>query len=330
MSELDGLRADKDYIPSYASVKESGYYTLNAIEEDYGNMMKDIGLQELNAYETTGEPVKEGAVDLVAKIVQFFKDAWIKIKGLFEKFLHAIAHMIDNMKQKGKQKNKTEFAASLKAVKAKGTDNLSFGTTKDWTHLEAFCKEGLKSYPAWNDIEALKYDAAKKSANTVEKVKSTVASKVGASDSSNGAIRKAADRYFCGGDKGDVKIDIKYIDDKDHKVFETTYSELESREKIKKFYTDSKTTIDGLIDDAKKSKDAISKATIETYKFTLSALSMIDSAALSALKQRCSDYNRAIFKVNMEASKLKVKGEAAIYEPSSYQTEVASLFDWDI
>lgn len=115
-SNNDSLLNEETYIECAQEPGIEAAYTMIAeSEQNYNNMMKMIGIQELNVFETTGQEMVYEAVDIkgfIAAAKKFFLNIWEKIKGLFKKFFSMFDAAVKNDKEFLKKYNKELTLAS--------------------------------------------------------------------------------------------------------------------------------------------------------------------------------------------------------------------------
>ena len=328
MSELDNVLCVENAIPSYASINESGFYALNAIEENYSEMMVSIGLNELALKESGVEPVNE-ADSIIDKIIGFFKAAWKKIQDTFEKFLNAIKKRIDELNTKFKNKKVPEFKKTVDAI-IKSGEKVKFNSITDWKNLDAYAGD-VKSYSAMGAILGIDPDAtATDDESAMEKLKGKIATAASADSGEIKDVKAAAEKFFTGGEK--VKVDIAFVKSNADKLFVTVVDLAKSKSNVKSAYKEEKKVVDDAIKGIKKNKDAISKEKLSQYKYMIQASTAINNVALSSLGKQFREYAAITAKVNMAGFKAKFAkdGKKAVGESATFQSEVASLFDWDI
>ena len=324
MSELDNVNCNMSAIPSFASVNESGYYTLNAIEEDYNTMVKSIGLNELGLFEAKAPDmiaIKDDR-NIRTKIVDFFKKAWAYIKGLFEKFLNAISSAIDKLTTK--LRTKMGSAAKLAdfnkriAYLQKNKANMKFGKTRDWSTLLEYTGN-----PNANSEIMDKYHVVE-DADDEETFHQSMLKLPGTT------MQEWAKDVLLAHKKDTTDIDIKYVAAHAEEIFKGSLSLDSYKTTVKKSYNESKKEIDAKIKNVKGQKDDITKLSIAKWKYQIQLLSAANSASLTLLNERCRDYMRVVIKVSMSGKLEDDKVKKESYVGTSYQNEVASLFDWDI
>ena len=86
--DLLKVEADMSVIPAHTlTFSENALYVAEAIERDFNEMIKNIGINELAVYESTGmQIVYEGEKlkSFKEAIIKFFQEMWKKIKAAFE------------------------------------------------------------------------------------------------------------------------------------------------------------------------------------------------------------------------------------------------------
>lgn len=162
------VQPDMSDIPSYATLDEAVLYVAEANNALFNELKREIGLNELGIFETTGNTIsyvveageegenKEGLVDkakaaggaavnkgkaLVDRIIKLIEAAAAKLKGLFEAGMRKISELA--------AKAATAFGKRLNAEKIK--ENLGDKVIKykfgDYDRLEDFLRNGIESDP---------------------------------------------------------------------------------------------------------------------------------------------------------------------------------------
>jgi hypothetical protein len=192
------VQVDMSDIPSYASLDEATLYVLEANTVLFNNLKREIGLNELGVFETTGNTIsyvveanegeegesKPGLVDkaktaggavvnkgadLVNKVIKLIEAAAAKIKGLFEAGMRKIGELTAKAASAfGKRLN----AESIKKNLGDSEIKYKFG---DYDNLETFlknCAAGGKN--AMNNLKKSLGDAEITSENVRKHFQGTV------------------------------------------------------------------------------------------------------------------------------------------------------------
>lgn len=132
-----------EVIPSYASLNESYLYLIENAEVSYNAMMADIGVQEYTeavqgkvvseADEGFGAKVK----NLANKLVEWLKARWKNIKDLFDKAMEKINTKFDEIKRKIGDRRLNKIPAKISNLKDK-----NYGKTYEYPHLDEVSSDG--------------------------------------------------------------------------------------------------------------------------------------------------------------------------------------------
>ena len=342
MSDIVALQ--HKIIPKWASFDEAVYYVMEYDEHNYNNMMKSIALDELGYVMESAEEQPDNSSKIKKMkdaVVKWLNSAFESLKALFNKALQAIKEKVRSVK--GRITGKAIKAAEAKLDKLKDKE---YGFTYTYTELDKAVKSSSDSASVWKLVDDI--INAKNGGNLdaeLEKAKSAFlrSLKLG-EDAKEVTIRNAYMNYLRSGnpDKA-VKVIINkgYLQKNFSKMAESINGYDTAADFVKKAINRDKKAVNEMIGDLKKDKKSNS-TTYSVYipylKFAYRMVSNVETSTISVLRERLyKDLAIVMRLVTMATPKsadddedLKVKavGESGFMESSSYQSEVASLFDW--
>lgn len=342
MNELNDVKF-RNVIPAYASLDESALYVIERSESDFAEMMKQIGLKELGVLESTGtQIVYEGAnmKELVGKIVKWLQDRWADIHGLFNKALNFFKGKAEEFKTK--MRNKKVDGLKKRAEKLVDKD---FGKTYEYTDFDAIV-EGTgalwtavdKFSKGINDLQ-WKYDSVKNDTTAgdandmkdqMETMKEELLKAFGLETSATEANVKDAVRDQIRGKE--VTINKAYIVNNIEKAFDDSSNYNKTAGKVKKQFAKVKKTFDEDIKSVKKERKSVNSSYLNMYlpylKFGKNTVAAISGATVQTIKEKMTTDMRLVLKVAVSKTEKEVKTESAMLESTTYQTELASLFNF--
>jgi len=328
-------------IPDYANPCEYGYYLALNLEESFNAMMQEIGIRELHSLEENGAVVLEDGESAASTekktnaVKKFLEDAYDKIKELYGKAADFIKnHLIDPAKKKINSiigsESKAHNAIKDKLSKIKSTTkdgkDKTFGKTFDWGNFDdTKYMEIADKYAkvVINDEELAKINNAVEAAFHV---------KGGAKGSD---VKKAIDKEM----RGDKEIDVtmSYIKNNFEEIWSWATSFDVSGKKLGKSLKAAKKSFDKAGSEFKKSvafkdRDDAFKATTKSVKEMSTLLGHISSAVCNNIRTRTTHSIKIVLRLciaakQKEEAEKKAVGESS-YIPGSFQTELASLFNF--
>ena len=337
-------------VPSYASPFEAGLFLAVETERSFAEMMQNIGIKELHSFEENGTAIfemKHVGADKEKKTNAFIKwlnDRWEDIKKLFEAALKGIKGLIETASKKihdmlGSKDRKDDLYKRLEALNDKAKDG------KEKVFGEDYAWDGYESMHS-SDAENPVYKVVNRYSNFLSKAASTenfdyqseiddlhnkIKDKLGIESYGAKEVAKAV-KDALRGEK--VEITKKYLKDHFDDYFRYATSYDETAKKISKTLNGMKRKFDDLkkaVKDASRSnkEDKVLVNTIKIVKDEASAFSVLSGTITSCMRERVSSAIRVIVKLSISAKvkEEKVKQESAIV-PSSFQTELASLFNF--
>lgn len=341
--------------PMEASVSEMSDMFALSLEESYNDLFQGVALEELGAFAESGQIVVcEGGKleDLKTKAEKLFKDAWAKIKELYEKFL-------DKMDAISK-KFKDQIKKYLSGDKMKEALDKFENNTTYYKGFEFAGSEGNVADPkATTYYEQKKVGAAVASAKSaLDKASNEYAANDNAGDQAvvdqmkekcDNAFKKflsdlgfsstdaAADQkkkvmdFLTNGGKKDHEYKGSFIKQNFNDMMEYCCEFGKAKRAVKKAYAEDKKTINDAIKDMKKknSDKAIHVYTANAKK-VIQVLMTVRAQDLACMAQRHSAYRAMVLKAAAARTGFKPKGikESGLYSTSSQADTVKSLFNW--
>lgn len=319
------VEADMSVIPSFSlSFAESALYVAEAVEKDFNEMFKTIGINELNIYESTGtEIVYEGTnLDkLKETVINFLKDAWKKIKGMYEKILVKFQAL-----------NK-EAVKELGKITDSALDNIDAEKTFGKVH-----KFNMKDIPDFGaNATDIVNDAAGKFGNDPENatdikvdIEKTLVSKISGVDAENltDMKKKLVEKYA-----GEVvTVDLAFVKANLQEMKDVVING-STKNQIKKQYATTKKFIDGRISEVKKmktgekSKDKWISAEISILKDALNCMNSANTCIADIAQKRFVQYRNILLMVKRAAGLKFGKEEGGTALAVRNESVVASQVD---
>ena len=343
--------------PDFLDPSEYGLYVAYEAEQSYNEMMHNIGISELHSFEEHGIAVLEAngvpaSVERGRKkdmIKNFFRGIWKKIVGLYEKVLNFIKDHIESIKKKMLDKKKDTLKKKLDdLIKSDKDGKVKFGELK--YDLKKFTEIAAGSGKAWtamknldngmkNVISQLKMDdtnAVSFAKEAADDADDKFCKEMGiAKDASGEDITNAIRSYTTNGNASVVST--KFLKDNFDDIFDFAldYSKVSNKVKgaLKKTEDSIDTSIKCVEDLFKKeAKETGDKGTGGKYtEYVVSGmrkaktrLIAINNAIMNELRVAHSDCARIMTKL----STTKTATNESALVPSSFQTELASLFSF--
>lgn len=343
MSVLDTVQY-RNVIPAYASLDESALYVIEESERDFAEMMKHIGLTELGVLESTGQQIVyegERMKNLINTIVEWLKKRWADLQGLFNSALKFFKDKAEEFKTKtqGKKLDKLKKKAEMIKDKEYGKtyeysefDNIVNGTGSIWEAINKFQK-GINNLQ-WN-YQNHKDDVTATIANDMKEdmdnLKADLMSAFGLSESSKESDIKEAVKNTIRGKE--VTINKAYIQKNLTDMFDSATNYGKTAKTVKNQFNVIKKSFDTDINSVKKEKKTVNETILSIYlpylKFGKNVTAAIAGATVQTIKEKMSIDMRIIMKLMIAKSiKETTTQEAAVAESVTFQTELASLFNF--
>lgn len=343
-------------IPSYASVEEHALYTIASVEEAYTDLCKSIGISELAAVmEAEGKVnFKEKISAIKNKIVNFFKEQWKKFQALCDKArkkveafvkekYKAIAGKIkpEDLKKAIEASKEERWTAEYKNLwvwKTVGLKSslceLTLAKTKDVLSKLNAAKEDKEKIQDI-DVNALFGDAIKGKVDikaedfgNASKIQLAIKDALIGQLDGNGNAKSYFAEHISGYCKNLIDTPKNFTND------------------IKKPYNDTKKALDELIKEVKKSDTdkAFTKMIAAATSMLRINSAVVGACEMATLKVFASEF-RVVTKAVIISSLATPKKESAapevtdetkveapaaepVTESSTFQTELASLFNF--
>ena len=352
-------------IPSFASVEEHALYTIASVEECYTDICKQIGIEELAAcLEAEGDEskinLKARVKAVLAKLVDFVKGLWQRFQDLVRTARDKFANFVtDKVKAYSDKKVKPEdLKKAIEASTDKQWDALSKGYTMDDNAIskaDGIAKEVIAATQKVVDkISAAKDDPSKIEEIDVNEIFGTAALKkfnIPEADYGNASkIQKTIKEQLIS------KVERKNMKGWVASNIGDIANNVNDRNAIKKFtnacskpYNDTKKALDDVIKAAKKVENdkqfaPLFKAAASVTRINSALIGGIEGAFFTVFayefKIVLKAYAINAFKKANAASEEKKVGESAevapepgkdetpVTESSTFQTELASLFNF--
>lgn len=327
---LREVQTDMSVIPANTlTFSENALYVAEAVERDFNEMFETIGVNELAVFESTGmQIVYEGKTlkDFKDTVINFFKQAWAKIKAFFESalvkfqsFSKEVKKMIPEIKEsdlealpKDKTFGKThEFEELNKSLMVLGSygDNAIDYASKVSDQFEKLSKQdGLDS----------KQVAEK--ANELEKDICSKVSGIPNVDNSS-EMTKAIGKKLLG---EEIEADLEFV-----KKNLTTIRNIvvagspvksikESYKKSRKFIDDQIKTIKGYTDERIK----VSNSEIKVIRSIMHCLTQANGKGLDVAKRQFNEYRNILVRVAVALGKEKKVANESTTTPYSAQLDL--------
>lgn len=322
---IQNIKADKSIIPASATLAESGYYVLEAIETDYNELMREMALTELGILESTGEElVYEGSIltEATDKVGSFVDSNYGKIKGMYEKFLQ-------DQKAKADKLNKGIPAAKAKkcvTANIGSLENKEYAKSYAYTNLET-AKSGSGSNKIWTAISYLASAASTVSEANVDEVKSKFASMIGASSPSVKDVKSAAISYLRGADKS-FSITKSTVSSNLNEMWDCVFNFKKISSEVKGCLNASKSAFSSLSKASKAgADDAVTKVRIKFQKYAAQIITALNNAILLVYKEQLDTNRKVVWKVASQCLKsapIKTEKKESVkesVEDSGFETE---------
>lgn len=306
--EIQNAPVDMSDIPSFANMNEAGMYVLEAEQIMFNEMMQNIGLSELGAIEKNGffneaDDAKEEKkkANLKETIVSFLTRVWAKIKAMFETLLRKIKEII------------AKVATVIASKKAKDKDLVAALDSKDKFEVKAYKYTGLEDRVeslVTGGIVSLNGPAEKKVLSKEE--------------------RKKIVNDIRGSEKPET-LDKAFIKSNLTDIISTVKDFKNTNNVIKKAYDKTKKAIDENVKNVKKSDD-ITKVGINNVHTEASNLISVSNIIVAEWYGYVRRNAAIVSKLASIAKKNDDKNDdkKSTNESAAYQSEIGSLFDWNL
>lgn len=336
-------------VPSYASPFEAGMYLAVETERSFAEMMQNIGIEELHSFEENGAVVLEADAAEASKekkanvIIQWLSARWEDIKGLINQGLEVVKKLIESAKKKisellgAKKANFVDAVNRIKNTTDKEGKKKIFGIDYTWAGFDIANNANFQAVNyTFNDFatRAAESKGDINYAEEKEKLEEKIASKLNISGGlSISAIQKSINDTMRG---EKIEVDIDYLKKNAEKIFERATEYNTNVADVSKYLNNTKKAFE----DAKKairsaarkdrSDENLSNAA-GVVKREASMFAAVSGRIVGNLRERTSNAIKLVLKVAISAKnkkeEVKATGESAIV-PSSFQTELASLFNF--
>lgn len=322
--------ASTSIIPDHClSFYEQSLYVAEAAHAAYNECFKEIGIEELAVFESTGSTIvyedgSQGLADIKAKIVKIFTNIWASIKEAYEKMIKKIDEIAKTTRTKYVNKITVD---GLKVI----ADDTKFGTIHEFKDADfvAMAKECNTKCAAF--MMKIDSEFKKSTAENVKDVKESLSKElltgvVGGSYESLDSYKTKKSEEVCG---KSFEVDKKWVVD-NFKTIQDVVAEGSMKSLLKGTFNQERLVIDNIIRSTKgikaedtfyiKDKAALLRDLVETHH-------SVQSLVISFAKKRFMEYRAVFNRVYLKADKVKAQDESATI--TSYQRDLVSeAFDW--
>ena len=355
-SFVDDVQSSRIY-PETASVSEMSDMFALSLEESYNDLFQGVALEELGAYMESGQVVVCEGFDLDKlkdKAEKLFKDAWAKIKELYEKFLDKMDAISKKFKDQIKKylsgskmtealekfENNTTY---YKGYSFKGAEN-KVADPKATTYYEQKnvgkavekaiqnFNKGLSDYKA--DDNAGDQDVVDKMKSFCDVSYNVFVKSLGftKTDSATDMKRKVLE-FITNGGKKNYEYKGSFIRENFKDMLDYCCEFSKGKRAVKKCYAEDKKAINDAIKEMKKgNSDKAIHVFTGNAKKVIQVLMTVRAQDLACMAQRHAVYRAMVLKAAFARTggKPKEVKESFAYQSGSVQSEsVASLFNWD-
>lgn len=332
--DLLKVESDRSVIPAYTlSFAENALYIAEAIENDFNSLFKNIGINELAVYESTGSQIVyegENLSSLKEKAINFIKGVWAKIKAGFETILTKFKAMQAEARKEMAGKLSASDIDSIadgktfgKVHKFEGLDNITFG---------ANAKKAIDDLK--KDFQSnMGMDNAKENiAQTKQEIEGSICATISGIDgvtNNKEMVTKIREKLV--GDE--VEVDKGYLKSNIDKITKVV-AENDTKNIIQNMYKETKSYIDDCISSLKGldgNRADLLNAEISVIKTVLTCFNNANSAAMDACKRRFAEYKNVFVKVYVatgKAGKRKATNEGVDTVISKQEDLIESAFEW--
>lgn len=350
------MGAQPSYIPSHLSINESAMYVIVESEHEFNKIFKSIGLEELAQVQESGVMLESGdgkIKGIMDKFVKWLQDRWADIKGFFEKIFGKIQTKINNLKRNYDQK---KFAKAKEMVpKLNGTDK--DGKTKVFgkTYPYNFATFG-------NDVRKYGKAMDKLQAELIKVLDIQGSPNYRGTDNESGAIAKemqeqeevimstfyrsiGVDEDYTSDLRGQIKTDLRHgtsmVDiTKDwlvkniDNVIKMSTDITTTKKYSKDIFNTVKKNINSTISKSKGVKKDMAETGYTTWMTIMKRAITLNATVMGAVMEcvnefqsTCSSVIARLLSATNKTEKMTYS-ESAMLESSSYQAEIASLFNF--
>lgn len=333
-----------DVIPSWASLEESSLFLIENAEKEYNAMMASIGIQEYTeavqgkvvseADEGFGAKVK----GLANKLIDWLKARWNQIKGLFDKAAKAINNQIDKFHQKIGDRRLDKLPAKVANLKDK-----TFGKTYAYPEFAKISGDGGTPFRAVevyanNVTSTLKSNGEPEAVgNKLKEVDESFRKTFGAGSADKDSSIKGSIQSWIRGEE--VTINKDYLSKHITEMIKNTASFSKVQRDLKASMNSSKKTFDNTIKEIKegaKDNESFAKlfGVVSPYiKKVHHYSATVSGVILSEMRAKMMKEMSILIRLSTISGVIDTKHESYYgdySESQTYQSEMASLFNFDI
>ena len=330
-------------IPNYmTSQDEMGLYVAFEAEKSFNEMMEGFGLAELHSIEETGVIQEAKAETIKDKFIAWLNTIWEGIKKLANKVLDWLKAQMDKIKKKLSEIAE-KSSESLKKKAEKLNDKTKDGKKKTFGKVHTW--DGFNDIvemrgPVWAAVNV--FDVAfdkipgvlnrnDKGEDTYESINKNVRTKLGVRDLSADSIQSKVKKIVEG---KDMDADKQYIVSNWDDIFTYATDFGRTSSKLKKSLNETKKNLDNTKKEFEQfmkkfgdTNDGTLQCVVTNIKKSKIVLTGLQNAILSCVKARSSESMGLVLRVAVAGKQKEEKATNESAVSSSFQTELASLFE---
>lgn len=342
MSDIVTLQ--HEIIPQWASFDEATFYVLEDFENNYQQMMREFAFDDL-AYVVEKKDLAPDSESKIKKIkdtiVEFIKKQVNRFLAMCNKFLQQAKEKFDSVADKNLNKMTYKIKENIDNLKDK-----EYGKTYAYPNYYDYIAnpQNIKELQAALDlcidvINTVEEDDLSKMEEKINSAKSKFYTAVHSKqDAKESEVRKGLITWFrCGSSKEQtVTVNKAYIKSA---VQDGMLNMVSDYGKISKYvsgvikeYKKNINTVEKKVKGYKKNNSSVYGVLMPALRFAISMTMVTQSAFMSVIHEKLIKDISLVTRLAMVSSGgKKATNEAAtevVEESSSYQTEIASLFDF--
>lgn len=353
----------RDIVPSYATIDEGALLLIEESNKTFNGILQSVGIAELQSFEESGDVVVyeaggEKIKTIINKIVEWLKKTFEEFKGWLDKQLSKMQTKVNEFKDKVKDKRTdrlSKMAARL-VDKDKEGKVKTFGKTYEYKNLEAMMNV---NGTVWKDIIGYTlivrsdFNKAKdmrseinadELASAFDDQKKKIIKNIDATFNQNlltnpAPLQMMIKEYIRG---KEIDIDKAYIQNNINDMVAYSFDFSKSKNAVKKVYNGLKKDFDSDIKEINKYKnDAVAFNNLTKYlsylKWGKNVAIAAGTATVSCMWEKVFKDMTIVLRLHVAAKQKEEKeakaeskpaNESAVIEPTSFQTELASLFNF--
>ena len=326
-------------IPSYTTIDESYLLLIESAENDFNVMMANIAIDECYSINGNGALLESGdskVKGIINSIVNWIKARWADLQNVFNKAMDAIHKKVDEFNSKVAKSTLKWIPKKLDKLKDK-----SYGKTYEYPNFDSLSSDGGSVFAAvrvYSD-NVLKTLSSSEGSNEnikkeLERIDSSFRREFGiGTDSKDSAIKGSMEKIIKG---AEVDINRDYIKKNYESMVNNCGDYSKTQRTLKSTLNTAKKEFDKQIKEIKKkekeNEDFTSKLGViapyikKSHHYLASASSIILSCTRNKMMKEMS----IILRLAMTFGKNQAQNESYVEESQSYQSEMSSLFNFNI